>query len=99
MVEEQELEHAGPRLDDVRGLGVDHHAVGGRDRARHLQLRHLLDLDQADATVAIDRQTGVIAVVRNVDPALDRGLQHRRALGNADRAAVDGESDSVHIDE
>ena len=51
-----------------------------RRRARRLQLRHLLDLHQADAARRVDAQTGVVAVVRDLDAGFDGRLQHRRAL-------------------
>ncbi len=79
MVDQQELEHAGARLDHVGRLRRHDHALGDRRRAGRLQLRHLLDLDDADAAGAVDAEAGVIAVVRDLDAALDRGLQDRSA--------------------
>ena len=58
MVDQQELEHAGARLHDIRRLRVHDHAVGARRRARRLQLRHLLDLDDADAAGPVDAEAG-----------------------------------------
>src|SRR5262249_48780920 len=47
MVQEQELEHAGARLNHVRRIGRHHHPLGAGGGARRLQLRHLFDLDDA----------------------------------------------------
>ena len=80
MVDEQELEHAGARFDDVGRLRHDAHPVGAHRRARRLQLRHLLDLDDADAAGAVDAERGVVAVIRNGEPVLDGRLQDRLAL-------------------
>ena len=49
MVDQQELEHSGPRFDHVGRARADNHPLGADGRARRLQFRHLLDLDDADA--------------------------------------------------
>jgi hypothetical protein len=72
MVDQRELEDAGARLDDVR-RAWNHHAVGAPS-TRRLQLRHLFDLDDADAARAVV-DPGVITVVGHGDAVLDRGLQ------------------------
>ena len=96
VVDEQELEHAGARRDDLGRPRADHHALGAHRRARRLQLRHLLDLDDADAAGAVDADAGVITVVRNGDAALDGRLQDRFAFLDGDLAAIDGQRDCVH---
>ena len=80
MVDQQELEHPGARLDDVGRLRVHDHAVGAYRRARRLQLRHLLDLDDADAARTVDAEAGVIAVVGKLDAVLDGRLEDRLAF-------------------
>ena len=65
VVDEQELEDAGSRLRRLRIARRHDHAVGADRRARGLQLRHLLDLDDADAAGAVDGQAGMKAVVGN----------------------------------
>ena len=77
VIDQQELEHARARGLDSGRVGRDHHAVGARRRARRLQLRHLLDLDDADAAGAVDAQARVIAVVRHLVAVLDSGLRAR----------------------
>ena len=72
------------------------HAVGADRRARRLQLRHLLDLDDADAAGAVDADAGVVAVVGHRDAALDRGLQDGLALLDGHRAAVDRQRHGFH---
>ena len=76
--------------------GRDDHALGHRRRAGGLQLRHLLDLDDADAAGAVDAEPGVIAVVGDLDAALDRRLENGLALFDRDLPAVDRQRDGVH---
>ena len=75
---------------------VHHHAVGADGRARRLQLRHLLDLDDADPAGAVDAERRVIAVVRDLDAVLERRLEDGRPLLDGERPAVNGERDCVH---
>ena len=96
MVDQQELEHAGARLDDVGRLRVDDHAVGAGRRARRLQLRHLLDLDDADAAGAVDAEAGVIAVVGKLDAVFDGRLKDRLAFFDRQFPPVDRDLDRVH---
>ncbi len=70
--------------------------VGDRRRAGGLQLRHLLDLHDADAAGAVDPQTGVVTVIGNLDVRLDGGLKNGFALFDRDLAAVDRQRDGVH---
>src|SRR5262249_53851904 len=58
--------------------------------------RHLFDLHDADAARAVDANAGVVAVVGNLDAALDRGLQDRLALLDGHRLAVNRQRHSVH---
>ena len=81
---EQELEHARARRLDLGRVGRDDHALGADRRARRLQLRHLLDLDDADAAGAVDAEAGVIAVVGDRAAVLVRGLEHGLALLDRD---------------
>jgi hypothetical protein len=96
MVDQQELEHAGARGDDVGRARRDDHAVGAHRRARRLQLRHLLDFHDAHAARTVDADAWVIAVVRHRDAALDRGLQDGLALLDRDLAAIDRQRNGVH---
>ena len=96
MVDEQELEHARARLNHLGRIGDDHHAVHARRRARRLQLRHLLDLDDAHAARSVDAQARVVAVVGDLVPMLDRGFQHGLALFDGDLAPIYGQRDRVH---
>ena len=96
VVDQQQLEHAGARRHDIGRACGDDHAVAADRGARRLQLRHLLDFDDADTARAVDADARVIAVVRNLDAALDGGLQHRPAFLNFDRPAVDCQRDGVH---
>ena len=97
VIDQQELEHAGARVDDVRASAVhDDHAFGDRRRARRLQLRHLLDLDDADAARAVDAEARVIAVVGNPDAGLDGRLEDGPALFGRDGLPVDRQRNGVH---
>ena len=96
VVDEQELEDARPGLDHLGRVGVDDHALGRDDRARHLELRHLLDLHEADAARAVHAKAGVVAVVGQPDAGLDGGLQDGLALRDGELTAVDREGDGIH---
>jgi hypothetical protein len=96
VVHEQELEDTGPRLDDVGGIGRDDHSLRARRGARGLQLRHFLDLDEADATGPVDPQPRVVAVVRDREPVLDGSLEDGLALLDRDWRPVDRQRDGVH---
>ncbi len=63
----------------LRRIGADHHAFGHRQRAGHLQLRHLLHFHQAHAAGGLQRQAFVIAERRNLDARLLGGVDHQRA--------------------
>ena len=77
-------------------LRVHHHALGHRRRARRLQLRHLLDLHETDAARRVDAQTGVVAVIGDLDAGLDGGLEDGGALRHGQLAAIDGQRDVFH---
>ena len=96
VIHEQELEHAGARVDDFLGPRRHHHAFGADGRARRLQLRHLLDLDDADAARAVDADAGVVAVVGDRNPAFDGGLQNGLALLDGHRPAVYRQRHGLH---
>src|SRR5687768_1261139 len=96
MVNQQELEYAGARFDDVWRLSVHDHAVGARRRARRLQLRHLLYLDDAYAAGAVDTEAGVIAVVGKLDAVLEGRLKDCLAFFDRQFPSVDGDLDRVH---
>src|SRR5262249_23608040 len=83
-------------LDDVRRICDDHHAVGADCRARRLQLRHLLDLDDADTARSVDAEAWVVAVVRHLVAVLDCGFEHGLALLDCDLASVYRQRDGFH---
>ena len=61
MVAQQHLEHRLARLLDLVAVGSDDHALANHRRARSLQLGHLLNLHQAHAASALQREVGVVA--------------------------------------
>ncbi len=96
VVDQQELEHRRAGLDDFRRPRIHHHPVGADRRARGLQLRHLLDADDADAARAFDAERGVVAVVRDVDAGLEGRLQHGLALLDGQGMPVYRQRHGVH---
>ena len=91
MVDEQKLEHRLLRpLHAVVG-GMDDHAFGDPRVAGDLQLRDLLDLDEAHAAVAGDRQSGMPAVVRHLDAEPLGGADDGEAVFALGFPAVDGD--------
>src|ERR1700690_2913468 len=84
MVDQRELELL---LSGKRRLRVgrgDHHAFAAGLLTARLQLRVLLDRDQALPALRDDWQPRVVAKRTDVDADELRGLEHVRALGNAD---------------
>src|SRR5262249_35498241 len=93
LIGEQELgDHIARRLGAV-GLGLDLHA--GRRRADAARGEHALalDLDHADAAVAVRAIAGLgrIAQVRQLDVEPAGGAEDRLALADVDLAVVDEE--------
>jgi hypothetical protein len=68
MVDEKKFEHAGARVDHLGGPGAHNHAIRTDRRTGRLQLRHLFDLDDADAAGSIDADARVVAVIGNRIP-------------------------------
>ena len=104
MVDQQELHHAFARLAHHRRLGVDDrrfavrawaavaHAPGaGRDR-----LGRALQLDQAHAAVAGDRQPFVEAEARDFRAGRFRRLEQRELRRDVDLGAVDDDLGHRH---
>src|SRR5262249_1656451 len=69
---------------------------GAHGRTRGLQLRHFLDLDDADPTGTVDADAGVVAVVGHRDAVLDRGLKDGLAFLNSDLTTIDRQRDGFH---
>src|SRR5262249_7489879 len=88
--------HRALRLVHARGLRVHDHPVLDRRRARRLQLRDALDLDQAHAAGA-DRlaELWLVAEDRDLDVAVLGPVDQHHALGRGDLASVDRERDVV----
>src|SRR5688572_10498934 len=99
VVDEQELEDALAALHRVGVLRVHNHALGHWGRARRLQLRHLLDLHEADTARRVDAETGVVAVIGDLDTGLDGRPQNASAFGNRQLPAINGQRDEIHIHE
>ena len=61
MVSEQQLDHCLASLAHFVAIGRDNHSFGDDGGARGLELRHLLDLHDAHAASALQREARVIA--------------------------------------
>ena len=81
---QRELELLLARERRLRVGRVDDHAVADDLLAARLQLRVLLDRDQALPALRDDREARVVAERADVDAERARGLEHVRALGNGD---------------
>src|SRR4030095_2737264 len=97
VIDEEELEDARSCRDHLRIARAHHHALGAHHRTRGLQLRHLLDLDNADTTGTVYGDAGVVAVIRHGDAGLDGGLKDRFSFFYCDLPSIDGQCDRVHI--
>ncbi len=98
VVDQQELEHRPLRVGCALVARVHLHAVGRGHRARGLQLRHSLDLDEAHPARA-DRgaETGLVTEDRDLDAVRSRREDERRALRHDDLSSVDLEADGVDL--
>src|SRR5439155_25805929 len=70
VIREQKLEHRTLRFVDLFALGCHDHAVIADNRARGLQLRHLLDAHEAHATRCLQSEIGVVAEGGNIELVL-----------------------------
>src|SRR5262245_27919962 len=80
MVGEQEFKHSPGTVFGFSAFRVHHHSVSDGRVAGDLQLRVLLDFDDADTAVSGNGESGVIAVARDEDPDLLGGLDHGAAV-------------------
>ena len=80
---------------DLLGRRLDRQAVLERHRAGRLDLRDALDLDQAHAALADDREARVVAEVRDVDAGELRGVDEVEVLRDLDRLAVEDDRERV----
>src|SRR6266496_1107708 len=92
MVAKQHFDHALARLPDLLVVGGDDHAFADYRRAGRLQLRHLLDTNQAHAARALQRQVRVVAERGHLDTDGFAGLDEKRSGGRRDGLAIDGDA-------
>ena len=88
-MDEQELHHGAPRVAHLGRAGDDVHPLLDRRGAARDELGAALDLAEADAADADDRQAGVIAEAGDEDSGLLPGLDQVRPLLDDDLPAVD----------
>src|SRR5439155_22987245 len=97
VVDEEKLEHPLLVLADLFCRRLDDHALGDVDGAGRLQLRHLLDFDQAHAADRHGRHLRVRAENRDVDVDRLGGVENQRSLGHGDGLPVDRQRDLVGL--
>jgi hypothetical protein len=95
VVADVELHHALAQVLQLRRLGVHHHAVFGRRRARGRIALAAFDLDQAQPTGTERLQAVGGAQLGHVDAGIDRRAHQRRALGHADGITIDVQRDGL----
>ena len=97
VVLEQELEDPFLRLDDARGHGTHHHALGRRRGAGGLEFGYrpavsgVEHFHETGPALAHDGEVLVVAKVRNVRADAERGLQDGQALVHRDALIVEYE--------
>src|SRR4029453_8250090 len=91
VVGEEKLQNGSSALLRLGARGVHGHPFADRCVAGDLELGKFLYLDETDAEIAGDGECGVVAVSRNEDAQLLRGLNHRGSVGDADFPAVDAQ--------
>jgi hypothetical protein len=88
VVEQRQLEHRLPVLAHELRVGQHAQALGRGHVARDLDPAAPLDLHDAHAAAAGDRERRVVAEVRKVDAALERRREHGLPVLGRDRAPV-----------
>ena len=94
MVPKQQFNHRLARLVDLRRIGGDDHALTDHRGAGSLQLGHLLDLDQAHAAGALQRQARVITEGGHLNAYILTRFNQQRTRRCRDLLAVNRD---VHI--
>src|SRR5690606_38172632 len=88
-----ELHHVAAHVAEALRLRRDDHAFADLGRARRRQALRAFDLDEAQPARAERLLHVGRAELRDVDPGLGGGAQHRRAFGHGHRLAVDRQRD------
>ncbi|KAG1440956.1 hypothetical protein G6F57_018857 [Rhizopus arrhizus] len=98
MVRDVQLHDAAAQVVQLGRFGVHHHAVFGRGGARGRIAAAAFDLHQAKPAGTERFQAVGGAQLGDVDAGLGGGAHQRRALGDADFLAVDGQGDGFFRD-
>src|SRR5579884_3155093 len=98
MVAEQKLNHALAGLANLIAVSGDDHAVGDLSGAGSLQLRHLLDFNEAHATCALEGETGVVAKRGYFDTNALAGFDEKRSRGRGYLPAINCDRYVCHLD-
>src|SRR5215510_2094738 len=96
VIYQKKLHHRLSNRQHFRALGQNRHPFRRLSVTSDLELRHFLNLDEAHAAVAGDRQLRVIAIVRDVDAYLRRYLDKIFAFSGSNFFAVDSELNRIH---
>ena len=91
VVVQEQLDDVAAGLADVGRVGLHLHALPHLLAAGGHVEAHILDLDDAHPAGAHQAQIGVVAEPWDADSQPFAGLHDRRAFGDRDRRAVDGE--------
>jgi hypothetical protein len=91
MVDQKELHLTLPRFVHLLVVDVDFHPFLDRGRTAGLQLRHAIDLHEAHAALADDREAGVVAEMRDVNVGRFGSLDDVHPFRNIDFGTVKGD--------
>ena len=89
MIGKQELRRPFAYLENLGILGRDLHPLSGWGGASGGQTTQTIDLDDTEAARAIRLKGGIVTQRRHVDLGGATGIEHRLALVNRDRVAID----------
>ena len=91
VIVQQQLDDVAAGLADFGRVGLHLHPFPDLDAARGHVVAHVLDVHDADAAGAGQAQVGMVAEPGDADAQLLGRLHDRRALGDRDCVAVDGQ--------
>ena len=80
MVRQQEFAHSPLSLFDLFAGGGDDHSISAFDRARGLQLRHLVDANQAHTARSLQLEVFVITERRNAKALFAANIDQPSAI-------------------
>src|ERR1700733_6518962 len=97
MIAKQQFDHRLASLTHLVAVSGNYHALGDDSGAGRLELRHLLDLDDAHAASALERKVWVIAEGWHFDARGFAGLNQQRPGRCRDLLSVDSKCYIRHL--